>query len=61
MTVKVSGRFAFRYFVTDNSSNGDYIGIDSVVISAIPEPETTLLLALGLSIIGLGLRRQARR
>ena len=57
----VSGRLAFRYFVTDNSSNGDYIGIDSVVISAIPEPETALMLALGLVMMGLGLQRKARR
>ncbi len=57
----VSGRLAFRYFVTDNSSNGDYIGIDNVVVTAIPEPETPLMLALGLAIMGWRLQRRARR
>lgn len=57
----VSGRFAFRYFVTDNDSNADYIGIDSVVVTAIPEPETTLMLALGAAMMGLALRRRSRR
>ncbi|HVN76265.1 MAG TPA: choice-of-anchor J domain-containing protein [Thermoanaerobaculaceae bacterium] len=29
-----SGRFAFRYWVTDTSTNGDYIGIDTMALSA---------------------------
>jgi len=49
-----SGRLAFRYFVTDPSINGNYIGIDTVSVSsdtapAIPEPSTVIL-----SLIGLG-------
>lgn len=55
------GRFAFRYFITDNNANGDYIGIDSVTVTAVPEPETTLMLALGLVAMGWGLRSRARR
>lgn len=49
-----SGRFAFRYVVTDTSVNGNYIGIDSVAFtdnseSAVPEP-----LSLGMMVAGLG-------
>ncbi len=52
-----SGRFAFRYFVEDGGplgNNSDYIGIDSVAYTAIPEPATLSLLALG----ALGLIRR---
>jgi hypothetical protein len=47
-----TGRLAFRYFVTDTSFNGDYIGIDNVSVSvSVPEPSmialfVTALLAL---------------
>ncbi|MDQ1469011.1 MAG: hypothetical protein QOJ99_491 [Bryobacterales bacterium] len=39
------GRFGFRYTVTNTAVNGDYIGIDSVIISSavpvfVPEPDT---------------------
>ena len=42
----VSGRFAFRYFVTNGGASGtnsDYIGIDNVVYSAFPCPVITVL------------------
>ena len=35
------GRLGFRYFVTDTSVNGDYIGIDTLVVSGGP-PDMTL-------------------
>ena len=56
-----SGRLAFRYFVTDTNSNGDYIGIDSLVVdaAAVPEPGTLALLMTGL--LGLALVRRPRR
>ena len=57
-----SGRFGFRYFVTDTSINGDYIGIDtlsveSAVSTAVPEPVTMLTMGIGL----LGIHRARRR
>lgn len=61
LSALTTGKFAFRYFLADNLTQGSLIGVDSVVITAIPEPETTLLLALGLSALGLSLRRKARR
>jgi hypothetical protein len=54
----VSGRFAFRYFVTDNSVNGNYIGIDSLAVEAVPEPATLTLLGLGLAGVAAQRRRR---
>lgn len=45
------GSVAFRYFVLDGGllgSNSNFIGIDSVTITPVPEPGTWLLMALGL-------------
>ncbi len=47
---------AFRYVVDNVATAGNYLGIDSVVITAVPEPTTTLLLGLGLA--GLLARRR---
>jgi hypothetical protein len=49
LAAPITTRFAFQYLVTDNSINGDYIGIDSVVVSA-PEPSTLALLGLGVAM-----------
>ena len=52
-----TGRFAFRYVVDNVSTAGNYLGLDSVLItSAIPEPGTYLLMGLG--VAGLMLRRR---
>jgi hypothetical protein len=53
-----SGRFAFRYFVTNTNLNADYIGIDTVLFSAVPEPSKLVLCALALSILGFARRRR---
>ena len=60
LTGLTSGRLAFRYFLPDGINTGDYIGIDNVVVTAVPEPETVAVLALGLGAMGLGLRRKSR-
>lgn len=55
-----NGAIAFRYFVPDGGplgSNSDYVGIDTLTITAVPEPATYLLMALGVG--GLLLRRRA--
>lgn len=49
-------RLAFRYMVDDVSSNGNFLGIDSLTVTAVPEPGTWLLMGLG--TLGLLLRRR---
>jgi PEP-CTERM motif len=56
-----SVRLAFRYVVTDTSVNGDYIGIDTVVVnSSVPEPGTLLMLGAGVAFLALKRVRSAR-
>lgn len=58
LMVNGTGRFAFRYL--GDASTLDYIGIDSVkVVTAVPEPELYMMLAVGLGALGLLRRRQA--
>jgi hypothetical protein len=54
-----SGRVGFRYFVTNggpSGTNGNFIGIDSLNIVAVPEPATIGL--LGVIAVGLISRRR---
>ncbi|CAN5611122.1 hypothetical protein BH09PLA1_BH09PLA1_12350 [soil metagenome] len=55
-----TGRVGFRYFVTNggpSGTNGNFIGIDSLNIVAVPEPGTLGLL----SLIGAGILSRRRR
>lgn len=58
-TAAANVRFAFRYTVTDTSTFGDYIGIDSMSVS-VPEPGTMMLLGAGLLLMPLTMRRRRR-
>lgn len=58
-----SGAFAFRYAVDDGGPSGtrsNYIGIDTLSITAVPEPGTYLMLGAGLGLIGLARKRKAK-
>lgn len=55
-----TGRFALRYFVADTNIDGNFIGIDSVSVTAVPEPATAAMAALGLAVVGAAWRRQQR-
>lgn len=50
------GRFAFRYI--GDASAANYIGIDAVVVTTVPEPGTYLMLLAGLGTLVLLRRRQ---
>jgi hypothetical protein len=52
------GRFAFRY--VGDASAANYIGIDAVVVTTVPEPGTYLMLLAGLGALAL-LRRSSLR
>jgi hypothetical protein len=54
-------RFAFRYVIEDTLAGGDYIGIDSVVAQSVPEPGTLALMAMGMLLTPLVLRRRRAR
>ncbi|QOY88931.1 choice-of-anchor J family PEP-CTERM protein [Paludibaculum fermentans] len=57
----VSGRLALRYLVPDTSTNGNYIGVDTFKVEAVPEPATFGLMAAGFGAILLRrLRRQCK-
>jgi len=57
LNLQGSGRFAFRYL--GDADALDYIGVDSVrVLTAVPEPSSWLMLALGLAGVA-ALRRKA--
>jgi hypothetical protein len=55
LAAATTARIAFEYAVP-NALNADYVGLDSVTVSSVPEPGTVALFGLG--IAGLMLRRR---
>ena len=53
------GRIAFRYFVADTNIGGNYIGIDSLTVTTVPEPASWALAGLALAGLALGRRQPA--
>ncbi|KQQ47438.1 hypothetical protein ASF61_01970 [Duganella sp. Leaf126] len=68
LTGATNGAFALRYLVTDagvSGNNGNYIGIDSLnitatAVTAVPELETYLMMAAGLGLVGWMRKRKSR-
>lgn len=52
-----SGRFGFQHFGLTDTSN--YVGLDTLKITAVPEPSTAMILGLGLAGFALARRRRA--
>ncbi|MBJ7313080.1 choice-of-anchor J domain-containing protein [Rugamonas sp. CCM 8940] len=58
-----NGALAFRYVVEGGGPDGDnsnFIGIDTLSVTAVPEPSTYLMLGLGLGLLGVMRQRRAR-
>ena len=56
-----TGRLALRYSVTDTSINGDFVGIDTVLLTdQVPEPGTAGLALAALSTLAFSLRVRRR-
>lgn len=51
-------RLAFRYLITDTSVNGNYLGIDSFEVRAVPEPGTIALFGAALLMMAFAMRRR---
>jgi hypothetical protein len=57
LTLNGTGRFAFRYL--GDAAAANYIGIDTVSVTAVPEPSAWIMLGLGLATLSL-LRPRSR-
>jgi hypothetical protein len=56
-STSATGRFAFRY--TGDATVANYIGVDTVSVSAVPEPSTYAVMGIGLVLLALRRRKAA--
>jgi hypothetical protein len=56
-----TGRYAFRYWVTDTNVNANYIGIDTVQVNTVPEPTMLPILSLGLVALAWTRRKSTQQ
>lgn len=56
-----TGRLAWRYFIPDTSVAGDYLGIDTVTITAVPEPSVVASMLMGFGALSLAISRRKNR
>jgi hypothetical protein len=56
-----TGRLAWRYFIPDTSAAGDYLGIDTVTITAVPEPSVVASMLMGFGALSLAISRRKNR
>ena len=55
-----TGRYAFRYFVPNTNTNANYIGIDTLQVTSVPEPAMLPILSLSLAALVCFRRARAR-
>jgi hypothetical protein len=56
-----TGRLAFRYFIPDTSAAGDYLGIDTLSVTAVPEPSVVASMLMGFGALSLAISRRKNR
>ncbi len=57
----ITGRYYFEYLIPDAQVAGNFIGLDTVSVSAVPEPGSAGLLLAGSAVLLAGLRRRSLR
>lgn len=59
--IGATGRMGWRYFIPDTAVAGDYLGIDTVTITAVPEPSVVASMLMGFGALSLAISRRKNR